>query len=199
MNQTVYEKVSIGKNSVIGENTILGEPPRGFRSGELPMTIGENATIRSHTVIYAGNSIGKHFQTGHHVMIREKNSIGDGVSIGTGTIVEHHVIIESEVRIHSQAFIPEYCHLEKGCWLGPNVVLTNAKYPNRPETKNNLNGVRIGAGAVIGANSTILPGVTIGRGAVVGAGSVVVRDVPPNTVIYGNPAKIQGSASELTY
>ena len=66
------------------------------------------------------------------------------------------------VRIHSQAFVPEYSRLEDGCWLGPRVVLTNARYPNSPGAKDDLRGPLIGNGAVIGANATILAGVTVG-------------------------------------
>jgi len=58
--------------------------------------IGDGAVIRSHTVIYAGNRIGRGFQTGHGVMIRESNTIGDEVSIGTGSVIEHHVVIEGD-------------------------------------------------------------------------------------------------------
>jgi acetyltransferase-like isoleucine patch superfamily enzyme len=132
-------------------------------------------------------------------MIREENSIGDHVSIGSGTIVEHHVVVEDSVRIHSLSFVPEYCHLEEGCWLGPKVVLTNARYPNQSETKNNLKGVRVCRNAVVGANVTVLPGVVIGLGAVVGAGSVVSCDVPPGMVAYGNPASIRGKSSDIGY
>ena len=118
------------------------------------------------------------------------------MSIGSGSIVEHHVLIEDGVRIHSQAFVPEYCILEVGCWVGPNVVLTNAKYPNRPDTKEQLTGVRVGRMAVIGANVTILPGLNIGEKAIVGAGSVVTRDVPPEYVVFGSPAKIHRKITE---
>jgi UDP-3-O-[3-hydroxymyristoyl] glucosamine N-acyltransferase len=119
---------------------LLGVPPRGHKEGDLPTVIGAGATIRSHTVIYAGNRIGRGFQTGTGLLIRESNDIGDDVSIGSGTVIEHHVTIGHGVRIHSGAFIPEYSTLEEGCWIGPCVVLTNAKYPCSPEAKKNLKG-----------------------------------------------------------
>jgi len=77
----IGDNVRLGENINIGEFVIVGLPPRGKKSGELPTVIGANAYIRSHTVIYAGNNIGQNFQTGHHVMIRELNTIGNNVSI----------------------------------------------------------------------------------------------------------------------
>ena len=199
MKPVLYENVELGESPNLGFHIIIGEPPRGRESGELHTRIGSRAVIRSHTVIYAGNRVGNHFQTGHHVMIREENSIGNNVSIGSGTVVEHHVVVEDSVRIHSLAFVPEYCHLEEGCWLGPKVVLTNARYPNQSGTKNNLEGVRVCRNAIVGANVTVLPGVVIGPGAVVGAGSVVSCHVPPGVVVYGNPASIRGKSSDIGY
>jgi acetyltransferase-like isoleucine patch superfamily enzyme len=178
---------------------ILGAPPRGAKNGELATSIGEAAVIRSHTVIYAGNVIGKNFQTGNKVNIRELNQIGDNVSVGTLSVIEHHVQIGNNVRIHTQAFIPEFSVLEDGCWIGPNVVLTNAKYPLSPEAKHTLAGPVIRKGAKVGANATLLPGVVIGENALVGAGAVVVRDVPAGAVVAGNPARIIRQISALPY
>jgi acetyltransferase-like isoleucine patch superfamily enzyme len=161
--------------------------------------IGDNVVIRSHVVIYAGNHIGNQVHIGNKANIRESNQIGDRVSIGALSVVEHHVLIEDEVRIHSQVFVPEYSVLKKGAWLGPNVVLTNAKYPKSPGAKAGLRGVVIEEGAKIGANATILPGVVIGRNALVGAGAVVTQNVPPNTVVVGNPARIINQIENLPY
>lgn len=81
------------------------------------------------------------------------------------------------MHTHSQAFILKYSILKKGAWIGSNVVLTNAKYFNRVDTKDRLEGVRVGKGAIVGADATILPDVRIGDGATFGASAVVVTDV----------------------
>jgi len=184
----IHPNVQLGKGYEIGSYALIGLPASADQS--IMTIIGHSAVIRSHTVIYPGNRIGDNFKTGHNVLIRENNIIGNDVSIGTSTVVEHHVHIGDGVRIHSQAFIPEFTILEEGCWIGPNVVFTNARFPNRPDTKANLQGVTVGKGAVIGANVTILPGIKIGAGALIGAGSVVTKDVPSKMVCVGNPANI---------
>jgi acetyltransferase-like isoleucine patch superfamily enzyme len=195
----IYPNVRLGEGSYTEDFCIVGTPPRGVEEGELQTVIGDGAVIRSHTVIYAGNLIGRHFQTGNKVNIRELNEIGDDVSIGTLSVVEHHVKIGNGVRIHTQAFVPEFTVLEEGCWIGPNVVLTNAKYPLSPGVKDHLAGPVIRRGAKIGANATILPGVVIGEDALVGAGAVVVRDVPARAVVAGNPARVIGQVADLPY
>ena len=93
----IYKNVKIGKNCEIGDFVIIGVPSKGKKNGELKTVIGDNAVIRSHTVIYAGNVIGDNFQTGHHVMIREENNVGNNVSIGTDTVLEHLVNIDNGV------------------------------------------------------------------------------------------------------
>jgi acetyltransferase-like isoleucine patch superfamily enzyme len=195
----IFANVTLGEGSLVEDFCIVGTPPRGMKDGELATTMGDGAVIRSHTVIYAGNVIGKNFQTGNKVNIRESNRIGNNVSVGTLSVIEHHVEIADNVRIHTQVFIPEYSVLEEGCWIGPNVVFTNAKYPLSPGVKDSLAGPLIRKGAKIGANVTLLPGVVIGENALVGAGSVVVRDVPPGAVVAGNPARVIRQISELPY
>jgi acetyltransferase-like isoleucine patch superfamily enzyme len=182
----IYPDVIFGDDVIVEDFCVIGAPFKG-QNGEKTF-IGNNAIIRSHTVIYGGNTIGDRFQTGNKANIRELNQIGNDVSIGTLSVVEHHVVIEEGVRIHTQAFIPEFTILRCYCWIGPNVVITNAKYPKSPTVKNELKGPVIDENAKIGANATILPGLKIGRNSLVGAGSVVTRDVGENDIVAGNPA-----------
>lgn len=195
----VHPNVKIGGNARVGICTILGEPPRGAKPGDLPTKIGKDANIRSHSVIYAGNVIGDGFETGHGVMVRENNRIGNDVSIGSHSIIEKDCVIGNGVRLHSNVFVPEYSEIRTGSWIGPNAVLTNAEFPKSANAKKFLKGPIIEEDAKIGANATILPGVRIGRNALVGAGSVVTRDVPADSVVVGNPARKTKDVPDLRY
>jgi acetyltransferase-like isoleucine patch superfamily enzyme len=193
----VLPGVALGAGTTVEAFAIIGVATPA--APDAPTTIGPNCRFRSHTVVYAGNRIGAKLATGHFVMLREFNEIGDDVSIGTQSIVEHHVVLRDRVRIHSHAFIPEYSVLEEGVWIGPRVCITNAKLPASPRSKDFLQGVHIEPFARIGANSTLLPGVRIGRGAVIGAGAVVTHDVPAGQVVVGNPARPLKAVADLRY
>ena len=192
-----FPNVLLGPGTRVEDFCVLGAPARGREPGEERLIIGRDGWIRSHTTIYAGVEAGARLQTGHGVLIRERTCIGDDCSIGTGSVVEFAVVMGDRVRLHSQCFVPEYSLLEDDCWLGPRVVLTNARFPKSRRAKDTLQGVRICRLAKIGANATLLPGVVVGEGALVGAGAVVTRDVPPGTVVVGNPARPLGRVSEL--
>ena len=183
----IHPNVSLGEDVVIEDFCIIGLPFKGMNN--IQTIIGSGSIIRAGTYIYAGNQIGKNFQTGNKANIRELNQIGDDVSIGTLSVIEHHINIGNNVRIHSQVFVPEYSTLENDCWIGPNAVLTNARYPKHVAVKEELKGPLIGSNAKIGANATILPGVAIGKNSLIGAGCVVTKHVAPDTIVVGNPAK----------
>lgn len=197
-NAVIHPGVRFEGRATVEDWCIIGAPAAGLE--EQPETvIGDGAVIRSHTVIYAGNRIGRNFATGNKANIRECNTIGDNVSIGTLAVVEHHVTIGNGVRMHSQSFVPEYCVLEDDAWLGPNAVLTNTRYPKSLDREDKTQPARLGRGAIVGANATVLPGVLVGAGAVVGAGSVVVKDVAAGTVVAGNPARPINTKDNLPY
>lgn len=186
---------TIGKNAQILENVILGFPSRDKmrESKFIGVWIGDDAVIRTGTIIYCDVMIGDKFQSGHNVIIREFTYIGDHVSVGTSTIIEGHSILGDNVNIQSMVYIPTGTIIESGVFIGPNVVFTNDKYP--PSGK--LRAPVIQKNAAIGANSTLLPGVYIGEGALVAAGSVVTKDVPDNTMAIGSPAKIKPLPKEI--
>lgn len=193
----IYKNVEIGLNCQISPFVILGKPPLGKNEGDLKLLIGNNATIRSFTTIYAGNKIGDNFSTGQNASIREGNIIGNNVSVGTSSVLEFDNIIGDNTRIHSGCFL-EMTNIGKNVFIGPNVVFTDDPHPMKcPYYKECRGGVIVEDLVKIGANSTILPGVKIGRNSMIGAGSVVTHDVPPDSVYAGNPAKFIKKISDL--
>lgn len=194
----IFPNVVVGKGSRIYGPSILGQPPRGRKDGELPLVIGDNAVIRPFTTIYAGTTIGHNFQSGQGASIREDNKIGNGVSIGTNAVLEFENVIGDNCRIHSGCFL-EMVTLGDHVFVAPNTVFTDDPHPmNCPRYKECGGGAIVGDLVKIGANCTFLPAVKIGRGALIGAGSVVVTDIPEMMVAAGNPARVIKAVRELT-
>lgn len=185
----IRDNVTIGSNSFIGANSVLGEYLidfyDGFNNKNHPLIIGENAIIRSGTIIYGDTIIGNGFSTGHKTTIRENNKIGNSVSIGTMSDIQDDCEINDYVNIHSSVFVGSKAHIESYVWIFPHCVLTND--PTPPSSV--LEGVTIKEYASIAANSVVLPGKTIEEHALVGAGSIVTKDVKTMTCVVGNPAK----------
>lgn len=196
MKAKVSPSVTIGKNPVIDDSVLLGVSPRGKKGGKL--IIGDNAVIRSHSVIYAGTRVGNNFETGHGILLRENNLIGDNVSIGSHSVVEADNRIGNNVRIHSNCFIPEFVIIEDEVWISPCVTILNILHPPCPRSSDCAKSVRVKRKAKIGGNVTIGPRVTIGQGSLIGMGSVVTTDIPDNVLASGNPARVIKPMAELT-
>jgi UDP-2-acetamido-3-amino-2,3-dideoxy-glucuronate N-acetyltransferase len=137
------------------------------------------------------NFIGKNVKMGKNVKIwnfayvGDNTQIGDNVSIGSLAHVDYNVKIGNNVRIEGLVYIAPLTVIGNNVFVGPNAVFTNDPYP--PSSR--MVGVQVDDFAAIGGGSVIKAGVKIGRKSVVGMGSVVIRDVPPETVVVGNPAK----------
>lgn len=197
-NSIIYDNVTLGDKTVVGANCILGEPNVSIYSGnanyENPkLLIGAHSLIRSGTTIYAGSELGERFECGHHVTIRESSKIGNNVRIGTLSDIQGHCEIGNYVRFHSNVHIGHKSVVKDFVWIFPYVVLTNDPHP----PSETLMGVTVEEFAVIATMSVILPGVTVGRDSLVGASSMVRKDVEPETVVAGNPAKCVASIHDV--
>lgn len=121
--------------------------------------------------------------------------IGNNSKIDAFVYIESGVKIGNNVKIRPFVFIPEGVEIEDEVFIGPGVIFTNDKYP-RVKGKWRLLKTLVKRRASIGAGAVILPGITIGENAIVAAGSVVTKDVPPNAIVAGNPARIVGYVTD---
>ena len=190
-NSIIRSGTTIGAESFIGANCIIGEYLMDFCLDRRPhnhkLTIGNNALLRSGTIIYTGSEIGDYIQTGHRVTIGEKSRIGSHCSIGTLSDIQGNCSIGDYVRMHSNVHIGQLSVVDNYVWIFPYVVLTND--PTPPSEDEGFIGVHIHKFALISTGSVLLPGVSIGRDALVGASSNVTRDVSDYALVVGNPAK----------
>ncbi len=144
--------------------------------------------------------LGEGTRVWHQAQIRENASLGANCVVGKDAYIDHDVRIGDGVKIQNGALIYYKAILEDGVFIGPNVCLTNDRYPRaispdgQPKSNEawDAGSILVRYGASIGAGAIVLPDVTIGRWALVAAGAIVSRDVPEQTLVAGCPAKPLG-------
>jgi acetyltransferase-like isoleucine patch superfamily enzyme len=125
-------------------------------------------------------------------------SIDDNSKIGTFVEIQKNATVGKNCKISSHTFICEGVHIEDNVFVGHNVTFINDKHPRsvnvdgsmQTEADWKVEKTFIKKGASIGSSATILCGVTVGENSIIGAGAVVTKDVPPNTIVAGVPAKV---------
>jgi UDP-2-acetamido-3-amino-2,3-dideoxy-glucuronate N-acetyltransferase len=136
--------------------------------------------------------IGKNTKIWHFAYVGSQAEIGDNVMIGSLTHVDYKVKIGDNTRIEGSVYIPPLTVIGKNVFIGPAAAFTNDPYPMSPK----MIGVVVEDGAIIGGRSVFKPGVRVGKNSVVAMASVVTKDVPPDSVVMGHPARVAYSRAE---
>ena len=189
-------RIEIPSPRSIDPSAILGHPSPRLKPGAR-LVLGPGACLRSHAVLYLGSVIGRRLETGHNVVIREGNRIGDDFQIWNNSVVDYGCRIGRRVKIHCNVYVAQYTTLEDEVFLAPGVTVANDLYPGRALSKKWMRGPHLARGVQVGVNATILPYVHIGKGSLIGAGSVVTKDIPPDSMAWGNPARVYRSVKAV--
>lgn len=135
--------------------------------------IGEDAIIGENVQIWNFSYIGKGAE------------IGDNTKIGSLVHIDYGVKIGKNCKVEGMAYIPPLTVIGDGVFLGPGVIFTNDPYP----MSDRMVGVTVKDDAIVCAGAMLKAGITVGERAVIGMGAVVTKDVPPDTLVYGSPAR----------
>ena len=155
--------------------------------------IHESSYIDDNVVVGDGTKIW------HFSHLQSGSKIGKNCSIGQNVNVGSNVKIGNKVKIQNNVSVYEGVELEDYVFCGPSMVFTNIKFPRSefPQRESNLYvKTLVKKSASIGANATIICGVTIGEYALIGSGAVVTKDIPPYSMVIGNPGKIVGKVDK---
>lgn len=188
----VHDNVVIGNDVVIESHCVMGYPTP-LSDGE-PLVIGDGARIRTHSVFYEGSIFGPGLVTGHRVTVREKFKAGKNLQIGTLCDFQGHAEVGDYVRTHSNVHIGHKTIIGNCVWIFPYTVFTNDPHP---PSDGFMKGVVVEDYAAIATMCCLMPGVRVGTRSLVGAHSLVTKDVEPDTVVGGVPAKKLCMASDI--
>lgn len=138
-------------------------------------------------------TIGAGTKVWHFCHVMADATVGERCTLGQNVVVAPRARVGHDVKIQNNVSVYTGVELDDQVFCGPSVVFTNVVNPRaHVERKNEFRATRVGRGATLGANSTVVCGTTLGRWCFVGAGAVVTRDVPDFALVHGNPARLRG-------
>jgi len=151
--------------------------------------------VHESSFVDEGASIGSGTKVWHFSHIQSSAKVGQNCSIGQNVNIANNVVVGDNVKIQNNVSVYEGVELEDYVFCGPSAVFTNIKLPRAefPQRGSQYYAkTLVKKSASIGANATIVCGVTIGEYALIGSGAVVTRDVPPYSLVVGNPGRVIG-------
>jgi acetyltransferase-like isoleucine patch superfamily enzyme len=195
-NVVIEEGIHIGEGSELFPGTYIGKTPKGAGATLRAITfdkiikIGSNCAIGPNAVIFYEVEIGNNTLIGDGASIREKVKIGNRCLISRYVTINYNSIIGNDTKIMDLTHITGNCIIGNNVFISIHVSTVNDNVViNRKYSDQSITGPRIEDDSTIGANAIILPGIIIGKGAMVGAGSIVTKNVEPDTLVMGTPAR----------
>lgn len=190
----IKENTLIGNHVTINDHSVLGQTPVSNKKMARkppvqlsPLVVGDGVKIGSQCVLFRGTSIMDGVLIGDLAAIRENVTVGMNSIVGRNVMVENNTQIGQYVTIQTSSYVTAHMVIEDHVFIGPCLSSSNDKHMELGKGK--LQGPILRTGAKIGNNASLLPGVIIGERAMVGAGAVVTKNVMPNEVVVGNPAR----------
>ncbi len=188
--------VEIGVGTEVLPGSYIGRRPRAVGSIVRDPTyrettsVGAGCSIGANAVIYYDVEIGDDTLIGDAASLRETARVGTGCVIGRAVVLDRDVEVGDRTKINFASSLASKARIGKGVFIAQHVITTNDNALGRHGWNDELiAGPTIEDDAMIGANATFLPGVRVGAGATVGAGSVVTKDVAPGATVVGVPAR----------
>lgn len=157
---------------------------------EKEVKIGANTRILTHCYIHKNVTIGNNCFIGHHTTIRPFTQIGHDTQIGSYNQLEGYLEIGNYVKFHTDVHICQGSKIGDRVFIAPRTTLLNTLHPLCPKAKECVRAPVVEDDVKIGANCTISPNVRIGKGSLIGSATNVIKNVPPYSVVVGNPGKV---------
>ena len=198
----VLGETHLGDGTEAFPGAVVGKPPAQHPTLERPVSrgrvrIGAGCSIGAHAVIYEDVEIGDATLVGDLASIREGTRVGLGCVVGRLVTVHTAATIGDGSRVLDHSHVASDSVIGRDCFLGVHVTTASDNALGRlPYDAARVRGPRIDDGAVVGSGAVLLPGVHIGARAVVAAGALVTVDVPPDTEVFGQPARPKRDGAE---
>ena len=190
----IYPGVELGAGTRVEPFGLVGLSDR-FHP-KRPCVVGKRSFIGSRVTIYEGVIAGDDFDVSDQTTIFFDNVFGKNCRVGPKAVVKNSCIFGDNVRINSQVFL-ERVEVGSNVFIGPGTIFTDDMHPPCPKYSECVRKTKVESWVSIGANVTICPGVRVGHHTQIYAGAVVVKDVPPYSVVAGNPGRVVKDFREL--
>ncbi len=187
----IGDRVRIDDHAVIGKEPMRAANSAVTKEQKLPpCQIGSESIIGTGAVIYRGAQLGQKILVADLATVRENVTIGDFTIVGRGVAIENFCTIGRYCKLETNVYITAYSELADRVFVAPCVATSNDNYIGRTEKRfDQFKGIIAEKGARIGVNATILPGKRIGADSLVAAGALVTKDVKPQRIVTGIPAR----------